>query len=174
MRHPLAETEFNRSTEISGIVTANTLFKEFDSRTATKLVELGIEAHFDPGKFIFRERDQSGQFFYITSGSVAIEQPAPDHPFRIQTLHEGDFLGWSALLGSGTRHFQARALTQVTVLTFDGDLLRKECDDDPHFGYALMKRLLLLVTERLDVVRMQLAESRRNEVRNPATSPTLH
>jgi hypothetical protein len=38
----------------------------------------------------------------------------------------------------------------------------------------LMKRLLLLVTERLDVVRMQLAESRRNEVRDFPTGPTLH
>src|SRR5579862_7649207 len=91
MRHPL--------TEACGVETATTLFKEFDSRTARKLAESGIEARFDPGKLLFRERDQSGQFFYITSGSVAIERPAPDHPFRIQTLHEGDFLGWSAFLG---------------------------------------------------------------------------
>jgi CRP-like cAMP-binding protein len=168
------ETEFSRSAGSPGGVNENTLFEEFDSRTATKLVELGIEARFEPGMFVFQERDQSGQFFYITSGSVAIEQPALDHPIRIQTLHEGDFLGWSALLGSGTRHFQARALTHVAVLTFDGESLRKECDDDPRFGYALMKRLLLLVTERLDVVRAQLAESKRGEVRDWAAGPTLH
>lgn len=174
MRHPLTEAELNRNAEVPEIVNANTLFHEFDMRTAGKLVEFGIEARFEPGDFIFKERDQSGQFFYITSGSVALEQPAPDHPIRIQTLHEGDFLGWSALLGSGTRHFQARAITPVAVLTFDGNLLRKKCDDDPRFGYALMKRLLLLVTERLDLVRAQLAESRRGEVRDYAAGVTLH
>jgi CRP/FNR family cyclic AMP-dependent transcriptional regulator len=165
MQHPQREAEFSRNAEISGIVTGNTLSQEFDSATATKLVHLGIEAGFEPGEFIFQEHDPSRQFFYITSGSVALEQPAPEHYIRIQTLHEGDFLGWSALLGSGTRHFQARALTPVSLLTFDGEFLRRKCEDDPLFGYALMKRLLLLVTERLDVVRAQLAESRRSEVR---------
>lgn len=174
MRHPQIEAEFSRSAEIPGTTGSNTLFQEFDSDTATKLMRLGIEAGFEPGQFIFREHDQSGQFYYITSGSVALEQPAPERAIRIQTLHDRDFLGWSALLGSGTRHFQARALTPVAVLTFDGEFLRRRCEDDPHFGYALMKRLLLLVTERLDVVRAQLAESRRSEVRDWAPGLTPH
>jgi CRP/FNR family cyclic AMP-dependent transcriptional regulator len=174
MRHPLTETEFSRNAGISEIVDGSTLFKEFDSQTSTKLVRVGIEARFVPGQFIFEEHDQSGQFYYITSGSVALEQPAREHAIRIRTLREGDFLGWSALLGSGTRHFQARALTEVAALTFDGERLRKTCDDDPRFGYAMMKRLLLLVTERLDVVRAQLAESRRGEVRDWMAGATSH
>jgi len=170
MRHPQTEPEFSRHADISG-TGGNKLFQEFDPATATTLVRLGVTAGFEPGEFIFREHDQSGQFYCITSGSVALEQPTRDRSIRIQTLHEGDFLGWSALLGSGTRHFQARALTPVAVLTFDGEFLRRKCDDDPLFGYALMKRLLLVVTERLDVARAQLAESRRGEVRDCATGP---
>jgi CRP-like cAMP-binding protein len=165
MRHPQAEAEFSRNAA---------LYREFDWATATKLVRLGIEAGFEPGQLIFREHDHSGQFLYITSGSVALEQPTTDHSIRIQTLHEGDFLGWSALLGSGTRHFQARALTPVAVLTFDGEFLCRKCDDDPLFGFALMKRLLLLVTERLDAARGQLAESRRGEVGDWDTGSTSH
>src|SRR5947209_2063817 len=120
------------------------LFKEFDPRTAKKLVESGIEASFEQGQFIFKENDQPSQFYMIMRGSVALEnaQPGSPHAIRIQTLHEGHFLGWSAILDSGTRQFQARALTRVTVLTFDGSFLRKSCEEDPQFGYALMKRLL--------------------------------
>ena len=165
MRHPQADAEFSPNAA---------LFREFDSATATKLVRLGIEAGFEPEQLIFREHDDSGQFFYITSGSIALEQSTTDHSIRIQTLHEGDFLGWSALLGSGTRHFQARALTPVSLLTFDGEFLHRKCEDDPLFGYVLMKRLLLLVTERLDAARGQLAESRRGEVGDWDTGSTSH
>ena len=113
------------------------LFKEFDPQTAKKLVESGIEASFEPGQFIFKEDDRPSQLYLITQGSVALEQPGPPHAIRIQTLHEGHFLGWTALLDSGTRQFQARALTRVVVLTFDGSFLRRACEEDPQFGYAL-------------------------------------
>jgi hypothetical protein len=36
--------------------------------------------------------------------------------------------------------------------------MRAACDRDPALGYALMKRLLEIVTERLDALRMKLAE----------------
>ena len=60
------------------------LFKEFDPRTAKKLVESGIEASFEPGQFIFKENDQPSQFYMITRGSVALEnaQPGPPHAIR--------------------------------------------------------------------------------------------
>lgn len=131
------------------------LFKDLDSRTAAKMVQLGIEARFDPGDLVFRPQDESGQFYLITLGSIAIERPRPGRSVRIETLHPGDFLGWSALIGCGSRHFQARALTRTVVLTFDGGLVRKLCDDDPRFGYALMRRLLFVATERLDATRLQ-------------------
>src|SRR5436305_11531819 len=129
------------------------VFKELEAHTASKLMDLGIEARFAPGTIIFEEHEASGQFYLITEGAVALEQPVLGRSVRIQTLHVGDFFGWSALLGSGTRHFKARAMSHVVALTFDGALLRKSCENDPEFGYALMKRLLVLVTERLDATR---------------------
>jgi CRP/FNR family cyclic AMP-dependent transcriptional regulator len=147
-----------------------TWFQEFDPATAGKLEELGIEAWFDPGMIIFQEGDQSGQFYVITAGSVALEQPGPDRAVRIQTLHPGEFFGWSAFLGSGRRHFRGRALTRVAVLTFDGSLLRRACEEDPRFGYALTTRLLLLVTERLDATRMLVTEAQGRGTANFAAS----
>jgi CRP-like cAMP-binding protein len=105
-------------------------------------MELGIEARFEPGAFLFQEHDQE-QSYYITSGSVALEQPGPDHPARVQTFREGGFLGWAEFLGSATRHFQARALTPVAAIAFDRGLLRKGSECNPHLGYALMKHFLL-------------------------------
>ncbi len=146
------------------------IFKELDSRTAAKMVEMGIEARFAPGEFIFRPHDESGQFYFATAGSIALEQPGTQRAIRIQTLHAGDFLGWSALLGCGTRHFQARALTHVVVLTFDGESVRRTCEEDPRFGYALMKCLLSIATERLDTTRTQIAEMQKGYVRDWASA----
>lgn len=160
----------DRHGDLPGNESGKMLFRELDSRTASKLVELGIEARFEPGQCIFRPHDESGQFYLTTAGSIALEDPGHERPIRIQTLQPGDFLGWSALLGTGTRHFRARALTPLVVLTFDGDLVRKACEDDPRFGYALMKRLLFIATERLDDTRRQVAEMRKDYVRDWASA----
>jgi CRP/FNR family transcriptional regulator, cyclic AMP receptor protein len=134
------------------------LLEGFDSHATAKLMEFGIEAWFSPDSLIFQVNDHSGQFFLICEGTVAIEQPLTNRTVRIETLSKGDFMGWSALLGSGTRHFQARAITHVAAITFDGALLREACEKDPRFGYALMHRLLLIVTERLDATRERLRD----------------
>jgi CRP/FNR family cyclic AMP-dependent transcriptional regulator len=84
---------------------------------------------------------------------------AAGHAIRVQTLHEGDAMGWSALLAGDGKHFQARATSHVRALAFEGVRLREAFDQDPAFGYAMTKRLLRTVVERLDATRVQLADS---------------
>jgi hypothetical protein len=44
------------------------------------------------------------------------------------------------------------------ILAFDGAQLQAACEEDPNFGYALLKRLLGVVAERLLATRMQLMD----------------
>jgi CRP-like cAMP-binding protein len=67
-------------------------------------------------------------------------------------------MGWSALLPGDRKHFQARATSHVRALAFEGPRLREAFDTDPAFGYAMTKRLLRTVVERLDSTRVQLAD----------------
>jgi CRP-like cAMP-binding protein len=76
----------------------------------------------------------------------------------IQTVGAGDTMGWSALTETTTTHFQARALTRVQTIAFDGTALSLALEENHNLGYELLKRLLALVTERLDHTRMQLIE----------------
>jgi CRP/FNR family cyclic AMP-dependent transcriptional regulator len=174
MRQALRNADSEKNQEIPARINEKTLFREFDAHTAARLVGLGIEAWFDPGMAIFNEHDESSQVYFITLGSVALEQPGPDRAVRIQTIHEGEFLGWSAILGSETRHFGARALTRVAAITFDGSLLRKSCEDDPRFGYELMRHLLLLVTQRLDATRMLVADVQGRRLDDSTTASESH
>ncbi len=69
----------------------------------------------------------------------------------------GDAMGWSALTAGARTHFQARAVSNISALAFRGDEVNAAFDRDPAMGYAFMKRLLELVSERLDAMRMRLA-----------------
>jgi CRP/FNR family cyclic AMP-dependent transcriptional regulator len=93
--------------------------------------------------------DESSFFHLIVAGEVALEQNA----LPLQTLHHGDAMGWSALTSDAQAHFQARALSAVSTIAFPGPRLRKACNRDPEMGYVLMKRLLEVVSERLDATR---------------------
>jgi hypothetical protein len=60
-------------------------------------------------------------------------------------------LGWSALSGAAKTHFQARALSPIQTIAFDGAKLSVALEYDNGLGYEIMKRLLALVSERLDL-----------------------
>ena len=137
-------------------VTDHGLLKDLDPHYAHKLAGLALEAHFAPEQVIFKEKDTAGLFYLILSGSVALEIAGPARRLEIETLHDGDGMGWSALLGDEPKHLQARALTEVRALAFEGKRLHEACDGDPAFGYALMKRLLAMAVERLDAAGFQL------------------
>jgi CRP/FNR family cyclic AMP-dependent transcriptional regulator len=80
-------------------------------------------------------------------------------PIRIQTLNAGEILGWSALLEAGHARFEARALSEVEAIAFEGSELRKVLGGNPELGYAFMKAILGVVVDRLDATRMHLADS---------------
>jgi CRP/FNR family cyclic AMP-dependent transcriptional regulator len=134
------------------------VLKAFGPQHLQRLAALAQEVTFRRDQIIFREGDKHGMFYLILDGSVALEIITARHPVLLQTLHAGDAMGWSALLDAGGTHFEARALTPARALVFQGAKLRETCDQDPAFGYRMMKALLFLLTERLDVTRMQLLD----------------
>ena len=132
---------------------------EFEPRHVERLATLAQERRFDRNFVMFREGDETSEFYLIVSGLVALEVAAPDHVFRVQTLFAGDELGWSALLLGSGKHFQARTLERVDALAFEGAELLAACRQDPAFGFAFMHRLLRVVAERLQATRLQLLDA---------------
>jgi CRP/FNR family transcriptional regulator, cyclic AMP receptor protein len=133
------------------------ILSEIGPEQLRKLLPVAQDQQFQPGEVIFRENDQSRYLHLIVSGTVALEEMGGVQPVRVQTLHAGEAMGWSALVADSRTHFQARALSPVSTVAFPGESLRSACDRNPDVGYALMKQLLGLVTERLDATRLQLA-----------------
>jgi len=127
-----------------------------------KILPLADEQRFAAGEIIFRCGEKSSFLHLIVSGDVILEdvQGNQEH-IPIQTLYAGDAMGWSAVSSLPQTHFQARALSPVCTIAFAGAHVREACDRDPAMGYALMKRLLELLTERVDAMRHQLGGTDR-------------
>jgi CRP/FNR family cyclic AMP-dependent transcriptional regulator len=131
---------------------------EFQPQHIEKLSALAKEVQFERDNVIFHEGDECHDFYLIVQGRVALEIEAPGHTFRVQTLSAGDELGWSAILMGRGKHFQARALQDVDALAFDGAALLAACREDKAFGFALMYRMVGVVSERLQATRLQLLD----------------
>jgi len=131
---------------------------EFQPQHIEKLNSMAREVHFERGQTIFRQGEECNEFYLIVSGKVALEITAPGRTFLIQTLGAGDELGWSSMLMHGGKHFQARAVEPVEALVFQGEQLLRACREEPSFGFALMHRMLGVVSERLQVTRLQLLD----------------
>jgi CRP/FNR family transcriptional regulator, cyclic AMP receptor protein len=153
---PEKKDEMNAKDELITPISDHGLLKDMDPHHLHKLASLGLESQFQAGQAIFEEKDTSGYFYLILSGSVAIEIVTAARHIQIETLHDGDGLGWSSLLSDEPKHLRARALTDIRALAFIGKDLRQACELDAKFGYALMRRLLAVAVERLDATRFQL------------------
>ena len=131
---------------------------EFREEHVARLATMAKEVHFDEGQVIFHEGDDYSVFYLLGEGMVALELEVPGQVLRVQTLYAGDELDWSAVLPQARKHFQARALSPVTALAFEGPQLLASFKSDPEFGLAFMLRLMGVVSERLRATELQLVD----------------
>jgi len=76
----------------------------------------------------------------------------------VQTLGEGEILGWSWVSPPYRWHFNAKTLKRTRALVFDAKCLRAKCEEDHNLGYEMLKRFASIITSRLDATRLQLLD----------------
>lgn len=111
------------------------------------------------GNVLFRQGDAADAFYLLLGGEILIEIPAITGPsLEIQRLGQGQILGWSWLIPPYRWTFQARAEEDTEILAFDGAAILAHCEEDPVFGYALLKRFSGLMSERLEAARRRMMD----------------
>lgn len=136
-------------------------FKGLDERYIRWIASCATNVRFDAGQYIFREGDEADKFFAIRHGTVALEIFAPgkaQDAITIQTIGEGDILGWSWLVPPHRKQFSARVVELTRMLAFDADCLRAKCEEDPKLGYEIFKRFTQILGQRLQATRLQLLD----------------
>jgi CRP/FNR family cyclic AMP-dependent transcriptional regulator len=115
--------------------------------------------HFAAGKYIFSQGEAASRFYVIRRGRVAFEIHSPARgPLIIETMEEGEVLGWSWLVPPYRYFGDARAVTPVSATALDGACLRGKCEADAELGYQLLKRVTAVMYHRLQSTRVRLLD----------------
>lgn len=115
--------------------------------------------HFAAGEHIFEAEDPASTFYVIRHGRVALEVHSHTRgPLIIDTMEEGEVLGWSWLVPPYRYFGDARAVTPVSATMLDGTCLRGKCEADPELGYQLLKRVTTVMYQRLQSARVRLLD----------------
>jgi CRP/FNR family cyclic AMP-dependent transcriptional regulator len=141
------------------IVAESPIFAGLDQPHLELIAGCASNVVFDAGRYLFREGDPADTFYLVRHGRVLLETFVPGRgPVTIQTVEEGEVVGWSWLFPPYRWHFDARALDLVRAVVFGGACLREKCRADHTFGYELLCRFSPVMLERLEATRLQLLD----------------
>jgi CRP/FNR family transcriptional regulator, cyclic AMP receptor protein len=141
------------------LIAASPVFAGLAPEQLALIAGCAVNERFAAGAQLFREGAPADRFFLIREGAVSLEIDAPGRGMLvIETLHQGDVVGWSWLFEPYLWQFDGRATEPTAVVAFDGVCLRGKCESNHELGYQLMRRFAASMTERLQATRLQLLD----------------
>lgn len=147
------------SQAIRNYLSEHPFFSGLDEKFIDFLSASSTTRHIEQGHVLFRQGTRADKFYLLQSGEVSVEVPALVGPvLQIQNLGQDQILGWSWLISPYQWHFQARVEEDADLIEFDGSAILEHCEQDPKFGYELLKRFAGLMSERLDAARQKMMD----------------
>lgn len=144
---------------LESLIKKHPFFADMPERHLEFIVGCAKNVAFPELHTIFKEGDPANEFYFVREGLVAVELIVPNRgATTIQTVSEGEILGWSWVSPPYRWHFSARTLQRTRALIFDAKCLRTKCDEDHDLGYELLSRFMSVVSSRLDATRLQLLD----------------
>ena len=141
------------------ILAAHPFFKGLEPRYLKLILECASRETFTPGQFLCRDNEEAKKFYVIHHGRVAVEIYRPRRgAVTIQTIGEGEVLGWLWFDRPYHWHLDARALDLTRVISLDVQCLLDKCNQDHDFGYELMRRYAHHLAVQFRVTKVQLAD----------------
>jgi CRP/FNR family cyclic AMP-dependent transcriptional regulator len=137
----------------------HSFFAGLEESVVTLLAGCAVNVHFQPGQYLFHEGQPADTFYVIRRGRVSLEVHAPARsPFVVDSAHADDVVGWSWLVPPYRWLFDARATEDTSAIAFDAACIRGKCDEDPAIGYALLPRVVQVMSARLHSAQVRLLD----------------
>ena len=144
---------------IEDLLAESAFFKDLDPPYRRMLAGCGSNVVFKAGDFVFREGDESHEFYLLRAGKVSLEINVPGRgAMIIQTLQESEVLGWSWMVAPYRKQYDARAIELTRAIAFDGACIRTKCQEDPKLGYEFFRRFAVVMAQRLSAMRLQFLD----------------
>jgi CRP/FNR family transcriptional regulator, cyclic AMP receptor protein len=147
----------NQST--TAYLSTHEFFSGFSDDTLKFLYECSGMCEIKKGQVLFRQGENADKFYVVRKGRISIQMPAIMGPtLEIQALGEDQVLGWSWLISPYKWNFQTMAEEDSELLMFDGTAILARCEQEPKFGYELLKKFAELMSMRLDAARKKMMD----------------
>jgi CRP-like cAMP-binding protein len=141
------------------LLTDVSLFAGMKAEHRALIAGCASNVRFAAGEFVGHAGEPADRFWVVREGRVALEIHAPGRgTLTIHSVGADEVLGWSWLLPPHQWHFDARAITPVRALCFDGRCLRGKFEHDYELGYEMMKRFAQVIVDRLEATGLQLLD----------------
>jgi CRP/FNR family cyclic AMP-dependent transcriptional regulator len=144
--------------ERENILRNHSFVRGLSEKQLSSLAAVASDVSFEENEIILADREQSSAFYFVVSGSVAIELRAARYAVCVQALGPGKVFGWSSLLDQQDTLFQVRAREQTKALRIPGGALKTLCREDPVLGTELLQRTLQVVASRVRATEERFAE----------------
>jgi len=147
--------------KVKEIIKNSELFWNLTDEQIDKLAPLATERFFTPGQRIFTEGEALPDFYVVGKGKVSLEMEIrigsrTKRQAVIDVVGANGFLGWSTFLNQPAS-MSGTAVEPSQLLSFDGEKVRRLCEEDPQIGYKVTMELVRLVSNRLSNTRRTLA-----------------
>ena len=147
----------NQST--ADYLSAHEFFSEFSDDLLEFLCECSSSYEIKKGQLLFRQGENADKFYVVRSGLISLQMPAILGPtLEIQTLDNDQVLGWSWLISPYKWNFQSKAEEDTELLQFDGAIILARCEQDPKFGFELIKKFAALMSVGLNAAREKMMD----------------
>jgi CRP-like cAMP-binding protein len=114
---------------------------------------------YDENAIIFRQGDAAQYLYIVVQGNVSLEICAAGTGCRqIFTVGQDELLGWSSVLEQLSYIARSRTLEKTRLIEINVAQLLGICEQDPRFGYKVMREVAMSLAKRLSATRMQLLD----------------
>jgi CRP-like cAMP-binding protein len=146
-------------TDIAALLANHSFTRDLGEEDRQALADLARIERFGVGQLLIQEGQMANAFFLLVDGQVAIEVFAAGGGTRtLQTVPPNSAIGWSWLVPPYRWEFDARAVTDTTAIVFTADGLRGLFEQRSAVGLHIVRKLLVVVAERLKGTRLQLID----------------
>src|SRR5271165_3910835 len=149
----------NMIVSLESVIKAHPFFADMPEKHLEFITGCAKNVAFPERLTIFHEGDPANEFYFVREGLVSVELLVPSRgATTVQTVAEGEILGWSWVSPPYRWHFTARTLQRTRALVFDAKCLRAKCEEDHDLGYEVLNRFVNVISARLDATRLQLMD----------------
>jgi CRP-like cAMP-binding protein len=125
-------------------------FSDFEEDEILRFILNSDKRNLSKDQFVFKEGDNSAEFYIIISGEIEISAQDPtDKKIKLITLRSGSIIGEIGFIDGNNRNATAKVISDAQVLAYSKQAFAELEKNYPQIALKILKGLGKIVTSRL-------------------------